>query len=138
MPQPKRIRLAINLLASGRHNASWKTLADPARLSTDIDVFLQIARTAERGLLDGIFLADNYAGLSEESVKRPFRALDPSVLLAALATHTQHIGLVSTVPALYGNPATVFIDAAGNVTRIVRGAIAPATLEAEIARIDGP
>jgi thiol-disulfide isomerase/thioredoxin len=39
---------------------------------------------------------------------------------------------------VYGNPATVFIDAAGNVTRIVRGAIAPATLEAEIARIDGP
>jgi FMN-dependent oxidoreductase (nitrilotriacetate monooxygenase family) len=105
--QPKRIRLAINLLASGRHNASWKTLDDPAGLSTDIDVFLQIARTAERGLLDGIFLADNYAGLNEESFKRPFRALDPSVLLAALATHTQHIGLVSTVPALYGNPATV-------------------------------
>ena len=107
MPQPKQIRLAINLLASGRHNASWKTLDDPAGLSTDIDVFLQIARTAERGLLDGIFLADNYAGLNEESLKRPFRALDPSVLLAALATHTHHIGLVSTVPALYANPATV-------------------------------
>jgi FMN-dependent oxidoreductase (nitrilotriacetate monooxygenase family) len=107
VPQPKRIRLAINLLASGRHNASWKTLPEPASLSTDIDVFLQIARTAERGLLDGIFLADNYAGLNEESYKRPFRALDPSVLLAALATHTRHIGLVSTVPALYGNPATV-------------------------------
>ena len=89
------------------HNASWKTLGDPAGLSTDIDVFLQIARTAERGLLDGIFLADNYAGLNEESLQRPFRALDPSVLLAALATHTHHIGLVSTVPALYGNPATV-------------------------------
>ena len=107
MSKPKQIRLAINLLASGRHNASWKTLDDPAGLSTDIDVFLQIARTAERGLLDGIFLADNYAGLNEESLKRPFRALDPSVLLAALATHTHHIGLVSTVPALYANPATV-------------------------------
>jgi alkanesulfonate monooxygenase SsuD/methylene tetrahydromethanopterin reductase-like flavin-dependent oxidoreductase (luciferase family) len=105
--KPKQIRLAINLLASGRHNASWKTLDDPAGLSTDIDVFLQIARTAERGLLDGIFLADNHGGLNEESYKRPFRALDPSVLLAALATHTHHIGLVSTVPALYGNPATV-------------------------------
>jgi FMN-dependent oxidoreductase (nitrilotriacetate monooxygenase family) len=107
VPKPKPIRLAINLLASGRHNASWKTLEDPAGLSTDIDVFLQIARTAERGLLDGIFLADNYAGLNEESLKRPFRALDPAVLLAALATHTRHIGLVATVPALYGSPATV-------------------------------
>jgi FMN-dependent oxidoreductase (nitrilotriacetate monooxygenase family) len=105
--KPKQIRLAINLLASGRHNASWKTLADPAGLSTDIDVFLQIVRTAERGLLDGIFLADNYAGLAEESFKRPFRALSPGVLLAALATHTSHIGLVLTAPALYGDPATL-------------------------------
>jgi hypothetical protein len=47
VPKPKQIRLAINLLASGRHNASWKTLDDPAGLSTDIDVFLQIARTAD-------------------------------------------------------------------------------------------
>jgi FMN-dependent oxidoreductase (nitrilotriacetate monooxygenase family) len=107
VPKPKQIRLAINLLASGRHNASWKTLDDPAALSTDIDVFLRIAATAERGLLDGIFLADNYAGLAEESFKRPFRALSPGVLLAALATHTSHIGLVLTAPALYGNPATL-------------------------------
>jgi FMN-dependent oxidoreductase (nitrilotriacetate monooxygenase family) len=104
---PKQIRLAINLLATGRHNASWKTLDHAADLSTDIDTFVRIAQTAERGLLDGIFLADNYAGLNEESYQRPFRALDPSVLLSALAMRTSHIGLVSTVPALYGSPATV-------------------------------
>jgi FMN-dependent oxidoreductase (nitrilotriacetate monooxygenase family) len=105
--RPKQIRLAINLLASGRHNASWKTLGNPAELSTDIDVFVEIAKTAERGLLDGIFLADNYAGLADESYKRPFRALSPGVLLAALAAHTSRIGLVLTAPALYGNPATL-------------------------------
>jgi FMN-dependent oxidoreductase (nitrilotriacetate monooxygenase family) len=107
MSEPKRIRLAINLLASGRHDASWKTLTDPASLPTDIDVFIRIAQTAERGLLDGIFLADNYAGLAGESFKRPFRALSPGVLLAALATHTSHIGLVLTAPALYGDPVTL-------------------------------
>jgi hypothetical protein len=42
MPKPKQIRLAINLLASGRHNASWKTLDRPETLSTDIDVFLRM------------------------------------------------------------------------------------------------
>src|ERR1700684_3669061 len=103
----KQIRLAINLLARVRHNASCKTLDNAATLSTDIDVFLRIARTAERGLLDGIFLADNYAGLAGESLKRPFRALSPGVLLAALATHTSHIGLVLTAPALYGDPVTL-------------------------------
>jgi cytochrome c biogenesis protein CcmG/thiol:disulfide interchange protein DsbE len=35
-----------------------------------------------------------------------------------------------------GNPATVFIDAAGNITRTVLGPIKPAVLEAEIAKID--
>ena len=107
MSKPKQIRLAVNLLASGRHDASWKTLQDPARLSTDIDTFVEIAQTAERGLLDGIFLADNYAGLAGESFKRPFRALSPGVLLATLAAHTSRIGLVLTAPALYGNPATL-------------------------------
>ncbi|MGH9017922.1 MAG: TlpA family protein disulfide reductase [Acidimicrobiales bacterium] len=35
-----------------------------------------------------------------------------------------------------GNPATVFIDAAGDVTRIVHGPVSTATLESEIARLD--
>ena len=44
-----------------------------------------------------------------------------------------------TAPAyhVYGNPATVFIDAGGTVTKIVEGPIKASTLEAEIARIDG-
>ena len=107
MAKKKQVRLAINLLATGRHNASWKTLPNPEKLSTDIDTFVEIAKIAERGKLDGIFLADGHAGVGEESFRRPFRALAPSVLLATLAAHTKHIGLVSTIPALYGNPATI-------------------------------
>ena len=107
MAKKKQLRLAINLLATGRHNASWKTLPNPEKLSTDIDTFVEIAKLAERGKLDGIFLADGHAGVGEESFRRPFRALAPSVLLATLAAHTKHIGLVSTIPALYGNPATI-------------------------------
>ncbi|MET0792388.1 MAG: NtaA/DmoA family FMN-dependent monooxygenase [Polyangiaceae bacterium] len=107
MAQKKQVHLAINLLATGRHNASWKTLPHPETLSTDIDTFIQIAKIAERGKLDGIFLADGHAGVGEENFRRPFRSLAPSVLLATLAAHTKHIGLVVTSPALYGNPATL-------------------------------
>ena len=108
MPQPKQIRLAINLLASGRHNASWKTLDDPAGLPTDIDVFLRIARTAERGLLDGIFLADNYAGLNRGVAQAPVPGPGSVACSSPRWPRTRiHIGLVSTVPALYANPATV-------------------------------
>jgi len=107
MAKQKQVRLAINLLATGRHNASWKTLPHPEQLSTDIDTFIEIAKIAERGKLDGIFLADGHAGVGEESFRRPFRAIAPSILIAALAAHTKNIGFVSTVPALYGNPATL-------------------------------
>ncbi|HEY1700056.1 MAG TPA: NtaA/DmoA family FMN-dependent monooxygenase [Trebonia sp.] len=109
MPEsaPKQIRLAINLLASGRHNASWKTLDQPETLSTDIDHFIRIAKTAERGLLDGVFLADNYAGFPPEAYGRPWRAIAPGVLLSALAMHTSRIGLVLTAPALFGDPASL-------------------------------
>jgi FMN-dependent oxidoreductase (nitrilotriacetate monooxygenase family) len=107
MAKKKQVRLAINLLATGRHNASWKTLPRPERLSSDIDTFIEIAKLAERGKLDGIFLADGHAGVGEECFRRPFRSLAPSVLLATLAAHTNNIGLVSTIPALYGNPATL-------------------------------
>jgi FMN-dependent oxidoreductase (nitrilotriacetate monooxygenase family) len=107
MAKQKQVRLAINLLATGRHNAAWKTLPHAEELSTDIDTFVKIAKIAERGKLDGIFLADGHAGVGEENFRRPFRSLAPSVLLATLAAHTKHIGLVSTIPALYGNPATV-------------------------------
>ena len=107
MAKRKQVRLAINLLATGRHNASWKTLPNPEKLSTDIDTFIEIAKIAERGKLDGIFLADGHAGVGEESFRRPFRSLAPSVLLSTLAAHTKYIGLVSTSPALYGNPATL-------------------------------
>jgi FMN-dependent oxidoreductase (nitrilotriacetate monooxygenase family) len=107
MANKKHVHLAINLLATGRHNASWKTLPNPEKLSTDIDTFIEIAKIAERGKLDGIFLADGHAGVGEENFRRPFRSLAPSVLLATLAAHTKHIGLVVTSPALYGNPATL-------------------------------
>jgi thiol-disulfide isomerase/thioredoxin len=36
-----------------------------------------------------------------------------------------------------GNPATVFVNAGGDVVRTVLGPIKPAALEAEIAKIDG-
>ncbi|WP_429499511.1 NtaA/DmoA family FMN-dependent monooxygenase [Robbsia andropogonis] len=101
------IRLGVNVLASGRHDAAWKTLEKKDGLSTDVDHFVAIAKAAERGLLDAIFLADNPGGLVSESYTRPWRALDPAVLVAHLAAHTQNIGLVCTTTSLFGHPYTI-------------------------------
>lgn len=101
------IRLGVNVLASGRHDAAWKTLPHPDTLSTDIDHFIAISKTAERGLLDAIFLADGPGGLVDESFFRPWRALDPTILNTALSQHTEYIGLVTTTTSLFGHPYTV-------------------------------
>ncbi|MCZ0963394.1 LLM class flavin-dependent oxidoreductase [Paracoccus benzoatiresistens] len=86
----------MNVLASGRHDA--------AQHSTDIDTFSRIARIAERGRIDALFLADGPAGLVEESFTRPWRALEPVSLLSPLSQQTGHIGLVATTSTLFGHP----------------------------------
>ncbi|MEW9308914.1 NtaA/DmoA family FMN-dependent monooxygenase [Labrys neptuniae] len=101
------VRLGVNVLASGRHDAAWKTFDDKRHLSTDIDHFVAIAKSAERGLIDAIFLADNPGGLVSESHTRPWRALDPAILVANLAAHTEHVGLVCTTTSLFGHPYTI-------------------------------
>ncbi|MDH2325812.1 NtaA/DmoA family FMN-dependent monooxygenase [Cereibacter sp. SYSU M97828] len=101
------VRLGVNVLASGRHDAAWKTLPDAATLSTDIDAFTRIAKVAERGRIDALFLADGPGGLVEESFTRPWRALDPVTLLSALSQSTDHIGLVATTSTIFGHPYVV-------------------------------
>jgi FMN-dependent oxidoreductase (nitrilotriacetate monooxygenase family) len=104
---PRQIRLNLNLQTAGRHDAAWKQLGDTRELVTDVDYYAGIAKLAERGKLDAIFLADSHGSLRGESTRRPWRGLDPTVLLAAIARDTERIGLVSTVHAIYGHPFTV-------------------------------
>jgi FMN-dependent oxidoreductase (nitrilotriacetate monooxygenase family) len=103
----RHVRLGVNVLASGRHDAAWKRLPDAATLSTDIDAFVRIARLAEQGRIDALFLADGPGGLVEESFTRPWRALEPVALLSALSQQTSHIGLVATTSTIFGHPYAV-------------------------------
>jgi FMN-dependent oxidoreductase (nitrilotriacetate monooxygenase family) len=112
MPSKKELVLGVNVLASGRHDAAWKKLPNPRALSIDIDHFIKIAKIAERGKLDALFLADNVGALGsaypwDEPFQRPWRALDPIVLHSALSQVTQHIGLVSTTTSLFGHPYNI-------------------------------
>jgi alkanesulfonate monooxygenase SsuD/methylene tetrahydromethanopterin reductase-like flavin-dependent oxidoreductase (luciferase family) len=73
---PRQIRLNLNLQTAGRHDAAWKRLGDTSELVTDVDYYVNIARLAERGKLDAIFLADSHGSLRGESTRRPWRGLD--------------------------------------------------------------
>jgi alkanesulfonate monooxygenase SsuD/methylene tetrahydromethanopterin reductase-like flavin-dependent oxidoreductase (luciferase family) len=104
---PKQIRLNLNLQTAGRHDAAWKRQEETDRLASDADWYVDVAQLAEKGKFDTIFLADSHGSLLGESTRRPWRGLEPTVLLFAIARETNRIGLVSTVHAIYGHPFSV-------------------------------
>jgi N-acetyl-S-(2-succino)cysteine monooxygenase len=91
------------LMGVGHHEAAWRhPRTDPSRL-TDVRHFVELARIAERGRLDSVFFADGlYVG---PNVKHNIMAVfEPITLLAAIATGTEHIGLIATASTSYHEP----------------------------------
>ncbi|NTI78665.1 LLM class flavin-dependent oxidoreductase [Rhizobium rhizogenes] len=100
--QERQLHLNINIVASGRHASAWR-LQDPADTVVNIEHFRQIARIAERGTLDALFFAD-HPSLDDSAAQRPWTALDPTILLTAMAAVTDKIGLVATASTTFDHP----------------------------------
>lgn len=100
----KQIRLNLIFHTSGRHDAGWKSSADPSRLIDDIDHQIGLAKVAEDAGFDAIFLPDTPAVLGKNFLRKPRRGLDPAVLLAAIAQQTEHLGLITTASSLFNHP----------------------------------
>ncbi|NUT10926.1 MAG: LLM class flavin-dependent oxidoreductase [Nonomuraea sp.] len=87
----------------GHHEAAWRhPRTEPSRL-TDVRHYQELARIAERGKLDSVFLADGVA-LQGDVRHNALGGLEPLTLLAALAAVTDHIGLIATVSTTYNEP----------------------------------
>ncbi|KUP36597.1 nitrilotriacetate monooxygenase [Bacillus halotolerans] len=99
----KQIKLGVFLAGTGHHVASWRHPDAPADASMNLDYFKQLARTAERGKLDMLFLADS---LSIDSKSHPnvLTRFEPFTLLSALAQVTSRIGLTATASTTYSEP----------------------------------
>lgn len=102
----RQLHLNINALHSGFVPSAWRLPhADPAAFF-DIGHFVRIAQLAESAKFDGIFLADN-AAVVEQIDFRPLLALEPTMVLTAIAAATTHIGLIATVSTSYNEPYNV-------------------------------
>jgi FMN-dependent oxidoreductase (nitrilotriacetate monooxygenase family) len=108
-----KLHFGAFLYTPGTHSAGWRH--PDAVPSTDMQfpLYLELARTAERGKLDTIFLQDTAAisgsaGLDGSSPYRPANGrqvhLEPVSLIAALAAVTSRIGLISTATTTYNEP----------------------------------
>ena len=99
----KTLHLNAFLMGTGHHEASWRLPESDPRANTDIEHYKALARTAERGTFDSLFLADSPALWGDVS-HRPAGVIEPLTLLTVLATVTEHIGLIATASTTYNSP----------------------------------
>jgi alkanesulfonate monooxygenase len=111
MSTKKQLKLGAFLPGSGHHVAAWRHPKAQADGGLNLKHYQQLAQTAERGKFDMLFLADGVAvldrGLGTEALSRSGLFVvhfEPLTLLSALATTTEHIGLVATASTTYNEP----------------------------------
>ncbi|MDG4667650.1 NtaA/DmoA family FMN-dependent monooxygenase [Mycobacterium sp. 236(2023)] len=98
----RQLHLNVNANALGRAPGGWRLRDDPLGF-IDIAEWENLGRTAERGLLDAVFLAETY-GFGQQEFTKPWNAIDPFIVLTAIARATTHVGLVATVSSTYRHP----------------------------------
>lgn len=98
-------QMHLNLFIHGRghHEAAWRYPGASTLPLTDINYYIDLARKAEAGLFDSIFLADSL-GVGEDVAQAPRSWLEPVTTLAALAGATSRIGLIATCSTTYTEP----------------------------------
>jgi N-acetyl-S-(2-succino)cysteine monooxygenase len=98
------INLNAYLRNSGYHESAWRVSPDDPVAVLDVRHYAELARTAERGVLDSIFLPDS-PGIAEfRSEFLPGAGFDPVQLLSSLAAVTEQVGLIATVSTTYSYP----------------------------------
>jgi N-acetyl-S-(2-succino)cysteine monooxygenase len=98
------LMLNAYLRNSGYHEAAWRvSSADPASV-LDPRHYIGLAQTAERGMLDSIFLPDSPGVAEFRSEYLPGAGLDPLELLSSVAVATEQVGLIATASTTYSFP----------------------------------
>ncbi|MFF7655663.1 NtaA/DmoA family FMN-dependent monooxygenase [Streptomyces sp. NPDC007983] len=101
MPRP--LSFLVNITGAGNHPGAWTLPGRAPDAYIDPEHHLRVARTAERGALDGVFLADIPA-LHGDIGQGPGQALEPSMLLTYLAAATERVGVVFTGSTTFNEP----------------------------------
>lgn len=101
--EPRRLHLNAFLHAPGHHDAAWRHPDSAGHRLLDVDYHVDLARTAERGLFDAVFLGDSLA-VQGRPAAAVAGGLEPLTLLSTLAYATEHIGLIATASTTFYEP----------------------------------
>jgi FMN-dependent oxidoreductase (nitrilotriacetate monooxygenase family) len=96
------MHLGLFILGAGSHIAGWRWPGAVTDFS-DLAAIQQVARTAERGRFDLIFMGDNLYADPGAHPSYTLR-LEPLTMMAALATTTRRVGFGATASTTYGDP----------------------------------
>lgn len=99
----RQLHLNAFLMNTGHHEASWRLPESDPHAHVELAHYVRLAHLAERGTFDSLFLADGPV-LFNSVGQRPSGTLEPITLLTAIATATQHIGLIATASTSYNSP----------------------------------
>jgi len=101
----RQMHLGVFVLGTGNHSAGWR-YDGAATSNLDLEVTQEIARIAERGKFDLLFISD---GLTMDPGDHPsfLCRFEPTTLISVLAATTRYIGLGATVSTSFGEPYQV-------------------------------
>ncbi len=101
----RQMHLGVFVLGAGNHSAGWR-YDGAATSNNELPVIQEIARIAERGKFDLLFVSD---GLVMDPGDLPsfLCRFEPTSLIAALAATTTHLGLGATVSSSFSEPYNV-------------------------------
>lgn len=97
------MRLNAAIYGLGSHEAAWRMPESDPHAPTRLSFWTDLATQAEEAGFDALFLGDVLA-LQGGADKHLSDALDPIVIMSALASATSRIGLIATASTTFDHP----------------------------------
>lgn len=105
----RKIKLGAFVPGISQHLAGWRHPQARPQDNHSLAYFVELAKTAERGLFDAYFLADIPVSVDPDrtpnlGLNANNTGLEPITLFSALSAVTQHIGFIATASSTYEQP----------------------------------
>ncbi len=105
MKSDHKICVGMALAMSWLNRNGWRKSDSGIENLFSIQHYIELAQRAEKAKLDFVFRPDTLFLTREHLAHEPgFSSMDPFVLLSAIASHTQKIGLVATASTTFNPP----------------------------------
>ncbi|MEP1444566.1 MAG: NtaA/DmoA family FMN-dependent monooxygenase [Paraglaciecola sp.] len=102
---PRKLCIGMSLATTWLSGNSWRNTSSRVDRLYDIEYYIGLAQQAERAKMDFVFRPDSlFIDPSTLAHSIGFSGLDPTLLMTAVAAHTQHIGLLTTASTTFNSP----------------------------------